>query len=81
MDPTTLGESLHWSYANLAKAHAAVQDGARRYKPVHYMIRARLYKGLREGKMRVPDGLERADRAFSSAHGGAALPSAGSGGR
>jgi hypothetical protein len=51
--PTTLGESLLWSYANLAMAHAAVSKGAARYERVHYMIRARLHKGLIAGTMNI----------------------------
>ena len=46
-----IGETLHWSYANLAMAHAAVSKGATKYTMVHYTIRARLYKGLRTGTM------------------------------
>lgn len=49
----TVGEHLHWSYANLALAHAAVSDEAPKYRQLHYIIRARLYKGLREGTMRL----------------------------
>ncbi len=51
MRPETIGESLHWSYANLAMAHAAVSNGATVYARTHYMIRARLFKGLRNGSM------------------------------
>lgn len=51
--PSTIGESLFWSYANLAMAHAAVTQGAKQYGKVHYMIRARLQKGLTDGTMSV----------------------------
>ncbi len=51
--PKTLGESLIWSYSNLAMAHAAVTQGANRYERVHYMIRSRLRKGLVTGTMKV----------------------------
>jgi len=47
----TVGAVLYWSYANLAMADAALHKGDTRYGPVHYMIRARLYKGLRDGTM------------------------------
>jgi len=50
---STIGESLHWSYANLAMAHAAVSSQATGYGKPHYMIRARLYKGLRAGSMKL----------------------------
>lgn len=51
MKDTTVGERLHWSYANLAMAHAAVEAGLQRYDPTRYAIRARLYAGLRDGTM------------------------------
>lgn len=51
--PTSLGEVLFRSYANLAMAHAAVRQGATQYGRVHYMIRARLQKGLTSGTMNV----------------------------
>jgi hypothetical protein len=51
--PTTVGELLHWSYANLAMAHAAVSSKAPSYGTLHFMIRARLYKGLNEGRMNI----------------------------
>lgn len=44
-------EYLAWAYANLARAHAALDDGSQRYQVKHHMIRARLYKGLRDGSM------------------------------
>jgi hypothetical protein len=51
--PATIGESLHWSYANLGMAHAAVTKQAAVYGRSHYMIRARLFRGLRDGAMGV----------------------------
>ncbi len=53
MTPNTVGETLHWSYANLAMAHAAVREGATKYGPMHYSIRSRLYKGLGTGTMKI----------------------------
>ena len=52
-EPETVGELLFWSYANLAMAHAAVTEGAKRYGRLHFMIRARLYKGLCCGSMNI----------------------------
>lgn len=46
VNPTTIGELLHWSYANLAMAHAAVTANAPAYGRPHFMARARLSKGL-----------------------------------
>lgn len=51
--PSTIGESLYWSYANLGGAHAAVADGSDVYTKLHFMIRSRLYKGLRAGTMKL----------------------------
>lgn len=53
MKPTTVGELLHWSYANLAMAHAAVSAQADAYGRTHFMIRARLYKGLNAETMSI----------------------------
>jgi len=52
-DLNTLGDVLHWSYANLAMAHAALVDGSQKYGRIHFIIRARLFKGLQTGKMNV----------------------------
>lgn len=53
MQPTTLGELIHWSYANLAMAHAAVTAKNENYGRVGYMIRSRLYKGLNSQTMTI----------------------------
>ena len=53
MEPTTIGELLHWSYANLAMAHAAVTRGAAKYGRPDWIVRSRLYKGLRQGTMHI----------------------------
>jgi len=47
----TVGEHLYWSYANLAMAHAAVEDRASKFGPVHYSIRTRLFHGFLSGTM------------------------------
>jgi hypothetical protein len=47
----TIGESLYWSYANLAMAHAAVSKQESKYGRTHFMIRAKLFKGLKEQTM------------------------------
>ncbi|MSV32289.1 MAG: HNH endonuclease [Bryobacterales bacterium] len=53
MEITTVGELLHWSYANLAMAHAAITSKADKYGPRHYMVRSKLYKGLNNQTMNV----------------------------
>ena len=49
--PKTVREHIAWSYANLSRAHAALEDGANRYAVVHHVIRNKLYHGLVSGKM------------------------------
>ena len=53
MEVTTVGELLHWRYASLAMAHAAVSANAQEYGRVHYIIRSRLYTGPRKQTMHV----------------------------
>jgi 5-methylcytosine-specific restriction endonuclease McrA len=52
-EPKTIREQIAWSYANLARAHAALNDGVNKYKIVHHVIRNRLYYGLISGKMAI----------------------------
>lgn len=52
-ESATVAERLYWAYADLAKAHAAVTAGATSYSPVHFMIRAKLFKGLCTGTMSI----------------------------
>jgi hypothetical protein len=53
MEITTLGELLHWSYANLAMVHSAITTKAEKYGRTHFMIRSRLYKGLNNQTMSI----------------------------
>ena len=53
MKTETIGENLFWCYANLAMAHSAVEAGAIRYGPTHYMVRSRLWAGLKSGQMDI----------------------------
>lgn len=53
MDITTVAELLHWSYANLAMAHSAVDAKLEKYGRIQFMIRARLYAGLNKGTMSI----------------------------
>lgn len=53
MEITTVGELLHWSYANLAITHAAVAAKSEKYGRLQFMIRARLYAGLNKQTMDV----------------------------
>ncbi len=47
----TVEQKIFWSYANLAMAHSAVEKQQTKYKPLNYMIRAKLFKGLSNGTM------------------------------
>ena len=49
--PKTVREQIAWSYANLARAHAALEEGATAYQKGHHIIRNKLYHGLLSGKL------------------------------
>jgi hypothetical protein len=49
--PQTVREQIAWSYANLARAHAALSAGVQRYRVQHHIIRSKLYHGLLNGRM------------------------------
>ncbi|MDO9100746.1 MAG: hypothetical protein Q7J20_10410 [Candidatus Nitrotoga sp.] len=53
MKITTVGELLHWSYANLAMAHSAITAKAEKYGRTQFMIRSRLYSGLNKQTMSI----------------------------
>lgn len=52
-NPRTVGETLYFSYANIAMARRAVTQRERTYSKVLYGVRAKLYKGLKEGTMNL----------------------------
>jgi hypothetical protein len=51
--PKTVRQTLCWSYANLAMAHAAITAGAQEYSVRFYSIRSRMNKGLLTGVMKL----------------------------
>lgn len=53
MEINTVGELLHWSYANLAMAHSSITAKAEKYGRTQFMIRSRLYKGLNNQTMSI----------------------------
>jgi hypothetical protein len=53
MEIKTVGELLHWSYANLAMAHSAITAKAEKYGRTQFMIRSRLYAGLNKQTMSI----------------------------
>ena len=46
-------ELIYYSYANLAMAHAAVDKKQEKYVMNNFMIRAKLFKGLKDGTMNM----------------------------
>ena len=49
----TIRELIYYSYANLAMAHTAVDKKQEKYGPFNFMIRAKLFKGLKDGTMNM----------------------------
>lgn len=45
----TVADLLFWSYANLGMAQKATYDRATRYTQLHFIIRNKLWSGLRKG--------------------------------
>jgi HNH endonuclease len=48
---STVGERLHWAYANLGMAEMAVYNCSSKYSTLHFMVRAKFNKGLNDGTM------------------------------
>ncbi|MCL6258973.1 HNH endonuclease [Aquiflexum sp. TKW24L] len=46
-------ELIFYSYANLAMAHSAVERNQEKYGTFNYVIRAKLFKGLKDGTMNI----------------------------
>lgn len=49
----TVRELIYYSYANLAMAHTAVERNQEKYGTFNYVIRAKLFKGLKDGTMNM----------------------------
>jgi hypothetical protein len=49
----TVKELIYYSYANLAMAHTAVEKEQEKYGMFNFMIRAKLFKGLKDGTMNM----------------------------
>jgi len=50
---SNFAELIYWSYSNLAMAHAGLERNHLKYNKYHYIIRAKLFKGLKEGTMNI----------------------------
>ena len=51
--PVTVRDQIAFSYANLARAHSALNRGAEKYATVDHMVGARLRRGLLDGSMKM----------------------------
>lgn len=51
--PETVREQIVFCYANLARAHSALERGEEKYTVVDHMIQARLRRGLLDGSMKM----------------------------
>ena len=49
----TVRELIYYSYSCLAMAHTAVEKNQNKYSSFNYMIRAKLFKGLKDGSMNM----------------------------
>jgi len=49
----TVRELIYYSYANLAMAHSAIDKKHEKYGTFNYVIRAKLFKGLKDGTMNM----------------------------
>lgn len=53
MENKTIGQILHWAYANLAISHIAYKEKVTKYELKHYGIRAKLFKGFESGETKI----------------------------
>ena len=51
--PTTVGESLYWSYAQMAMAFASARHDKPVYQQLDFIIRSKTYYGLLRGKLEL----------------------------
>lgn len=51
--PSTIGESLYWSYAQMAMAFASARHGEPTYQQTDYIVRSKTYYGLLRGRLKL----------------------------
>lgn len=51
--PKTIGESLYWSYAQLAMAFASANHDEPTYQRTDFIVRSKIYYGLLRGKLKL----------------------------
>ncbi len=49
----TIADLVYYSYANLAMAHAAVEKGQKKYNSLSYIIKAKVFRELKEGTIKI----------------------------
>lgn len=49
----TVRHQIYYSYANLAMAHSAIDKKQEKYGMLNFMIRAKLFKGLKDGTINM----------------------------
>ena len=51
--PSTIGESLYWSYAQMAMAFASARHDEPTYQQIDFIVRSKTYYGLLRGKIEL----------------------------
>ena len=51
--PTTIGESLYWSYANLAMAFSSARHSQATYQQIDFIVRNKIYYQLLRGSIHI----------------------------
>jgi HNH endonuclease len=51
--PSTIGEALYWSYAQMAMAFASARHGKPTYQQTDYIVRGKIYYGLLRGRLKL----------------------------
>lgn len=51
--PTTVGQSLYWSYAQMVMAFASSRHGMPEYQQIDFIIRNKTYRGLLRGSIKL----------------------------
>lgn len=51
--PSTIGESLYWSYAQMAMAFASARHNEPTYQQTDYIVRSKTYYGLLRGRLKL----------------------------
>ena len=66
--PATIGESLYWSYAQMAMAFASSRHGEPTYQQIDFIVRSKTYYGLLRGKIKLGSLFRDEQEKIGSAH-------------